>query len=137
MSNQDQPLDKAYNLHYLSELYYGHESDDRPFITNQLEDQLTAEQVAESWRDSKHCFEAILAKRDRSKPINQHYREADFDYMYFSELYSKLGTLHDMLFIAALEINFHPNTLADLKQKANDSLQESVGKILDMLKSKE
>jgi hypothetical protein len=135
MTNKEATLDKAGTMHYLSQLYYGFDPQDRPFITNQLEDELTAQHVAESWNEAKECFDAILAKRDRSKPVSEQYREADFDYMYFSELYSKLGDFHDMLFIKSLEIQFHPDTLADFKQKANESLQESVNKILNMLKS--
>lgn len=136
MTNKETTLDKAVTMHYLSQLFYGFDKQDRPFITNQLEDQLTSEQVAESWSDAKEQFDDILARRDRSKPVSQQYRETDFDYMYFSELYSKLGDLHDMLFIKSLEIQFHPDTLAEFKQKANESLQESVNKILDMLKSR-
>ena len=98
MTNKEATLDKAGTMHYLSQLYYGFDPQDRPFITNQLEDELTAQHVTESWNTAKECFHAILAKRDRSKPVSEQYREADFDYMYFSELYSKLGDFHDMLF---------------------------------------
>lgn len=134
MIDNENKLDKAFTMDYLSNLYYGIDSKDRPFVTNKLEDELTRDQVTESWEIAKHYFEAIVAKRDRSIPFSQHYREADFDYMYFSELYSKLDTLHDMLFINSLEIKFHPDTLAEFKQQATDSLSISVTKILDMLK---
>lgn len=137
MTTELDKLSKAGTMHYLSQLYYGHEAKDRPFITNQLEDQLTAEQIAESWTESRDCFDAILAKRDRSKPVNQHYLEADFGYMYFSEMYSKLDQFNDMLFIKSLELNFDSSILIGFKQCANDSLLESVERILDMLKNKE
>lgn len=135
MTNPYEKLNQAGTMHYLTQLYDGLDDVQKTSFTKELERLLTSEQVSEIFNETKQDFDKIVARRKPSKPINKDYREADFEHMYFSEMFSNLNIDDNILFIKSLESNFNSDRLADFKQRADASLDVSVRKIIDMLQS--
>lgn len=120
-----------YQRHYLQELFYGIEVNDRSFIIKDLEDYLTPEQIKECFSIAQQSF-SILSDMDTrflSGGLDidlSTYRYANLDYSYFNQLFGQLNEYSTMLFIASLEINFNPNTIDDLKKIADDKTSKSL-----------
>lgn len=120
-----------YQRHYLQELFYGIDVNDRSFIIKDLEDYLTPYQIKECFSIAQQSFSILsdMDKRFLSGDLTidlSTYRYANLDYSYFNQLLGQLNEYSSMLFIASLEINFNRDMLDQLKKIAEDKTLKSL-----------
>jgi len=120
-----------YQRHYLQELFYGIDVNDRSFIIKDLEDYLTPDQIKECFSIAQQSFSILsdMDKRFLSGDLTidlSTYRYANLDYSYFNQLFGQLNEYSSMLFIASLEINFNRDMLDQLKKVAEDKTLKSL-----------